>query len=119
MANHWKDLVVWQKSHAMVKDVYKLLLNYPTDERYCLIDQIRRASVSVATNIVEGHSKPTQKDFTRFLYISRGSLEELRYLLLLSSELGFIPTSGYTKTESDCKEISLILNALIKSIDKR
>ena len=80
MGNHWRDLIVWQKSHALVKNIYKILSEFPANERFCLTDQLKRASVSVPTNIVEGHSKASQKEFKRYLFISRGSLEELRYL---------------------------------------
>jgi four helix bundle protein len=116
MGNHWKDLLVWQKSHNLVKFIYKTLAGFPKDERFVLIDQIRRASISIPTNIVEGHSKSSGKEFIRYLYISRGSLEELRYLILLSHELGHISVNQYNIIENECKEISLMLNSLIKSI---
>jgi four helix bundle protein len=78
---HWKDLIVWKKSHNLVKDIYKTLSSFPKEEKFALVDQIRRASISIPTNIVERHSKSTNKEFVRYLYISRGSLEELRYLI--------------------------------------
>lgn len=116
MGNHWEDLIIWQKSHDLVKFVYKILESFPTEERFALTDQIRRASVSIPTNIVEGHSKSSQKDFVRFLFISRGSLEELRYLLLLSHELGYVEAERYEDPENRCREISILLNNLIKSL---
>ena len=81
MGNHWKDLILWQKSHALVIKIYKLLSLLPQNEKFILLDQIKRASVSIPTNIVEGHSKQSKKDFARYLFISRGSLEEIRYLI--------------------------------------
>ena len=95
MSNGWKDLMVWQKSHDMVLDIYKLIKDFPKSETYSLVDQIKRAAYSVPANIVEGHSKNTRKDFIRYLYISRVSLEELRYFLLLSKDLGYIAKEKY------------------------
>jgi len=118
MGNHWKDLLVWQKSHALVKLVYLRLKELPDNEKYNLIDQIKRAAVSIPTNIVEGQAKPTGKDFLRYLYISRGSLEELRYLSLLSNELGYIPESTFRTIEDQCTEVSFLLNRLILSLHK-
>ena len=86
MANSWKDLVVWQKAHEMVLEIYRLIRSFPKTETYALVDQIKRATYSVPANIVEGHSKNTKKEFLRYLYISRGSLEELRYFFLLSRD---------------------------------
>ena len=85
--HHWKDLLVWQKSHQLVIDIYSTTNSFPDAERYNLTDQLRRASTSVPVNIVEGHSRNSKKDFQRFLYISRGSLEEVRYLILLAKDL--------------------------------
>ncbi len=116
MGNHWKDLIVWQKSHQLVKTVYKLLDTYPKIERFALIDQIRRASISIPTNIVEGHAKSSSNDFARYLYISRGSLEELRYLLLLSVELEYFAPETYKSIEEQCRDVSILLNNLIKSL---
>ena len=90
MGNGWKDLMVWQKSHDMVLDIYKLIKDFPKSETYSLVDQIKRAAYSVPANIVEGHSKNTRKDFIRYFYISRSYLEKLRYFLLLSRDLGYI-----------------------------
>ena len=72
MVNSWKDLVVWQKAHGIVLEVYKLTRNFSRSEAYSLMDQIKRVAYSVPANIVEGHSKNTKKEFLRYLYISRG-----------------------------------------------
>ena len=119
MGNHWKDLIVWQKSHALVLKIYNLLTSLPRDEKFGLTDQIKRAAVSVPTNIVEGHAKHSTKDFARFLLISRGSLEELRYLLLLSCDLRYVTTETYSALENDCREISILLNNLLKSLQTK
>ena len=116
MANSWKDLVVWQKAHEMVLEIYRLIKSFPKTETYALGDQIKRAAYSIPANIVEGHSKNTKKEFLRYLYISRGSLEELRYFLLLSKDLRYITKNRYNDIESKLTEISYLLNQLIKSL---
>jgi len=86
----WNDLKVLNKAHELVLQIYKITKDYPNDEKYRLIDQICRAASSVPTNIAEGHGRKTKKEFIQFLTISRGSVEEVKYLLLLSKDLNFI-----------------------------
>ncbi|WP_289018884.1 four helix bundle protein [Desulfobacter postgatei] len=114
--NHWKDLVVWRKSHELVLLVYKVVGTFAKNEQYDLADQIKRAAASVPANIVEGHSRNSQKDFLRFLYIARGSLEELRYFLLLSRDLKYVVEIKYNELENTCTQTSKLLNGLIKSL---
>jgi len=75
----------------MVLDIYQIVAHFPHEEKYSLCDQIKRAAVSVPANIVEGHSRNSTKEFIRFCYISRGSLEELRYYLQLTHDLNYYP----------------------------
>ena len=117
--NHpWKSLLVWQKAHCLIIDIYSLTKKNPSDEKFGITQQIRRAAVSIANNIVEGKSRSSNKEFVHFLYISRGSLEETRYLVLLSNDLGLIDQEVNIRIESLCSEISFLLNKLIKSINK-
>jgi four helix bundle protein len=118
MAHPWKDLIVWQKSHKLVIGIYKATRNFPDNERFGLTQQIRRSSVSVAANIVEGKSRRTDKEFSAFLYNSRGSLEETRYHLLLSRDLEFLDSGQYENLEHLAAEVSFLLNKLIDSISK-
>jgi four helix bundle protein len=118
MAHPWKDLIVWQKAHELVLDVYRVTVIFPDSERYGLTQQIRRSSVSIAANIVEGKSKKTDKEFLVFLYNSRGSLEETRYHLLLSHDLGYLDENHYEKMENMASEVSYLLNKLISTISK-
>lgn len=118
MAHPWKDLIVWQKAHELVLAIYKVTNNFPEKERYGLSQQIRRASTSVAANIVEGKSKKTDKEFSAYLYNSRGSLEETRYHLLLSKDLKFIDEVQYNDLEKLATEVSLLLNKLIATLNK-
>jgi len=116
MQHHWKDLILWQKAHQLVLEIYSLSTLFPESEKYNLISQIRRASTSIPTNIVEGHDRSSTNEFIRFLYIARGSLEETRYLLLLCKDLHYIDEPVYKKLEKDCSEISIMLNKLIQTI---
>jgi four helix bundle protein len=119
MASSWKELLVWQKAHEIVLDVYKLAKCFPKIETYSLVDQIKRAAYSVPANIVEGYSKNTRKEFLRHLYIARGSLEELRYFLLLSKDLSYITENQYNDIEARLTEVSYLLNQLIRSLTSK
>lgn len=116
MANHWKDLLVWQRSHDFVLTIYKLIATFPQEERFHLIDQIKRAASSVPANIVEGHSRQSKKEFVRFMMFSRGSLEEVRYFMLLAKDLKYMDEVKYKELEEKAGEISFLLNSLIKSL---
>jgi four helix bundle protein len=118
MSHPWKDLIVWQKSHLFVLEIYKLTSNFPEKERFGLIPQLRRFASSIAANIVEGKSKKTDKEFASFLYNSRGSLEETRYHLLLSKDLEYIDEEQYLNIENLATEVSFLLNKLIGSVSK-
>ena len=83
----YKELKVWQKSHELTLEIYQLTKIYPDEEKFGLISQMRRAAFSVPSNIVEGHSRRSQKEFKQFLTIARGSVDELNYFLLLSKDL--------------------------------
>jgi four helix bundle protein len=111
--HHWKDLIVWQRAHHLVIDIYSISASFPEAEKYNLTSQLRRAATSIPTNIVEGHDRSSTNEFLRFLYISRGSLEEVRYLILLAKDLMFFEDKVYQSLEKKCSEISILLNKLI------
>jgi len=113
---HWRDLVVWQKSHALTLLIYKISGSFPADEKYALTSQLRRSCASISTNIVEGQSRNTTKDYINFLYNARGSLEETRYHILLAKDLNYIDIKQFADLENSCAEISKMLNALIKRL---
>jgi len=104
---NWKDLIVWQECHKLVIEIYNLMKSFSKDETFGLCSQIKRAAVSSPTNIVEGHSKSSNKEFVRFLYISRGYLEELKYLLYLSKDLGFINLQDYGLLEEKLSKLAI------------
>ena len=86
----YKNYKVWQKSHRLVIEIYKVTSNFPKAEQYNFVSQINRATLSIPTNIVEGCGRETQKELVRFLYISSGSAHEVEYLIMAATELGFI-----------------------------
>jgi len=118
MSRNWNELTIWKESHELVLDIYRITAKFPKEELYGLTSQIRRAVTSVPANIVEGHSKGSSKEFIRFLYISRGSLEELKYLLLLSKDLGYITEEKYIELNERLSKLSLQLNNFIKYLQK-
>jgi four helix bundle protein len=88
-AKTFQDLLVWQKAHAFVLEVYKRTASFPGREIYGLTSQMRRAAISIAANIAEGFAKRGKPDKVRFMNIAEGSLEESRYYLILSQDLGY------------------------------
>jgi four helix bundle protein len=88
-AKSFRDLIVWQKAHEFVLKTYGLTKQFPPEERFCLIPQIRRAAISIPANVAEGFRKRGPADKNRFFNTSQGSLEECRYYLILSQDLGY------------------------------
>jgi len=114
--NTFKDLIVWEKSHQLTLEIYKTSLKFPSDEKYGLISQMRRAAYSVPANIVEGHSRKSKKEFIQFLNIAKGSLEELKYFIILSNDLKYIDNQNRIFLEEKAEEVSMILYSFTKSL---
>lgn len=114
----WNDLKVLKKAHELVIKIYEVTKKYPKEEKYRLIDQICRASSSVPTNIAEGQGRKSKKEFIHFLTISRGSIEEVKYLLLLSKDLNFISLEIYQELIDGYDQVGKMLNGLINSLRK-
>jgi len=113
MYNEPNKFIVWQKSHELVLKVYEITKDFPKDEMFGLVSQLRRASVSIPSNIVEGKARGSNKDYKRFLLMSRGSLEELKYQLLLSRDLKYIEDDTYDSIIAITAEVGKMLNKLI------
>jgi four helix bundle protein len=112
----FEDLEVWKKAHKLVLEIYRITKKFPPEERYCLVTQMRRSAVSIPANIAEGFKKRTLKDKSNFYNISQGSLEELRYYIILTLDLGYLQDN---KTfENFFNDIGRMLYGLIKSINK-
>ena len=114
-AKSFYDLLVWQKSHKFVLNIYKITKEFPIEELFGIISQMRRASVSIPANIAEGFKKKGKADKLRYYNIAQGSLEEMKYFLLLSKDLNFYDTSDLNK---DLIEISKMLESYILKISK-
>ena len=112
-ARSFQDLIVWQKAHHFVLDAYKLTKQFPADERFGLIAQLRRSAVSIPANIAEGFKKRSKSDKARFMNIAQGSLEESRYYLILAKDLGYGDFEAPLKL---LEEVSKLLQAYSNSI---
>ena len=113
----YKDLLIWQKGIKLVMLVYKLTKNFPQDEIYALTSQIKRASVSIPSNVTEGFGRRTDKSFNHFLNISRGSLNELETQLLIAKGLEFkIDENLFNEIMLLIEEESKLIHAFSKSI---
>ena len=109
-------LIVWQRSHELVLKIYKITKDFPKDEQFGLTSQIRRASASVPSNIVEGKARCSNKEYKRFLLIARGSLEETKYQLLLAKDLKYIDENIYREIYKNMDEVGKLLGGLIKKL---
>ena len=112
----FRQLKVWEKSHQLALAVYKVTTKFPKEELYGLTSQIRRASMSVPTNIAEGCGRNTDKEFARFLQIAMGSASETEYQLILARDLEFLPKDSYEKLHNDVEEIKRMLASLLKTL---
>ena len=108
----FKNLIVYQKSKELVKQVYALLKQFPDDERFALCGQMRRAAISVPSNIVEGMARLSNKDQSHFLNIAYGSLMELYAQLDIAHDLGYISEDDFTKIEASIDEIDKMIVSL-------
>ena len=115
----FEDLKVWQKSHELVLEVYKITQQFPNEEKFGLTSQIRRSAASVAANIAEGSKRQHLKEYIQMLYISHGSLSETEYYLLLAKDLNYLSDKKYQELFNLSEEVGRMLNGLIKSLSKR
>ncbi len=112
----FKKQKVWQKSHQLTLDIYKVTAEFPREELYGLTKQIRRSCASIPANIAEGCGRNSDADFSRFLQIAMGSATELEYHLLLSNDLGILNASDYERLLKEAIEIKQMLTAFIKKL---
>lgn len=117
MVNSFKDLTVWQKSIDFVASVYLLVKLLPKEETYALSDQMRRAVISIPSNIAEGFGRNSIKEYIQFLYIALGSASEIETQIIIGQKIGY-----FANIEShlhDINEIKKMLNGLISSLKRR
>lgn len=109
----YHNLLVWGKAHEYTLEIYKITKQYPKDELFGIVSQLRRASSSVPANIVEGSARRTDKEFCQFLVQARGSLVETQYFLELSKDLGYLSEDDFNKLTEISIEIAKMLNSFI------
>lgn len=112
----FRDLIVWQKSHAFVLEIYRISSSFPKEETYALTNQLRRAAVSIPANIAEGFSKKTLPNKLNYISHSEGSLQEVKYYLILAKDLNYINIATFENTIISCDEIGKLLNGYAKTI---
>jgi four helix bundle protein len=112
----FRDLKVWEKAHQIVLEVYGITCEFPKEELYGLVSQMRRSASSIPTNIAEGCGRGSEADFARFLQIAMGSACEIEYQLLLSRDLHFIDKNTYEQLDLKITEVKRMLTALIQKI---
>ena len=110
----FKEILAWQKSHELVLMVYTLTAKYPKYELFGLVSQSRRCSVSIPSNIAEGFKRKSKNDSVHFYNIAEGSLEELKYQLLLAKDLQYISSVEYIKALELSEEVGRLINGWIK-----
>lgn len=111
-------LRVYKKAHELVLKTYEVTKLFPKDEHFGLTSQLRRAAISIPSNISEGKARGSDKDYKRFLFMARGSLEEVKYQYLLAKDLKYIDESQYNTVLKLANDIGRMLNGLITTLDK-
>ncbi|PZU91157.1 MAG: four helix bundle protein [Chryseobacterium sp.] len=113
---HFKELIVWQKSIDLVTEIYRITEKFPSNEIYGLTSQLRRAAVSVPSNIAEGNTRRSKADYLQFLRIARGSCSEIETQIIISKNLGFVDVDIFETLNFNIIEISKMINGLINSL---
>ena len=112
----FKKLRVWEHAHRFALDLYRITQSFPGEERYGLTSQLRRAAVSIPSNLAEGSGRGSDADFKRFVHIALGSASEVEYQLLLARELGFLEEHDHAALAGALRSIRRMLIALVKSL---
>lgn len=113
---HFKELIVWQKSINLVTEIHRITEKFPSNEIYGLTSQLRRACVSVPSNIAEGNTRRSKADYLQFLRIARGSCSEIETQIIISKNLEFINDITFETLSFNIVEISKMINGLINSL---
>jgi four helix bundle protein len=114
----FRSIKVWEKSHHLTLEIYRVTRSFPADEVYHLTSQLRRAAASIPTNIAEGAGSNSDAGFARYLQIAMGSASELEYLLLLSHDLAYLDPTSYPSLSEQAVEIKKMLTAFLSTLRK-
>jgi four helix bundle protein len=117
MMGDYKELLVWKQAHRLALDIYRGTQQFPHEERYGLVAQMRRAALSVVSNIAEGSGRQSDREQSRFLRIARGSVHEVQCQLLISRDLGFLTSDKWLVLDGAVQEISKMIHGLVSSLD--
>ncbi len=118
MRKDFKELLVWQQAHLLTLEVYRITQQFPQEERFGLSNQLRRAVVSVESNIAEGSARNTSRDFLQFLFVARGSLAKVEVQLLIAKDLGYITDDEFVQANTPRLSAMKLLQLLIKKISQ-
>ncbi len=118
MIARFEQMEVWQLSHQLVLAVYRTTQAFPPDERFGLTSQIRRSALAVPANLAEGGARGHRKEYLQFCYVARGSAAELRYLLRVSADLGYLTIPIFEQVTTQLIRVEQMLNGLIRSLKK-
>lgn len=119
MGASFRELVVWQRAVQMGLAIYKLTSSFPSDERFGLINQLRRAAISVASNIAEGSGRVSLGEYLQFLGHARGSIFEVQTQLVFARELGYGAEESLRRAEALAEEVGKILNTMLAKLRSR
>ncbi|OHA43664.1 MAG: hypothetical protein A3G59_03475 [Candidatus Taylorbacteria bacterium RIFCSPLOWO2_12_FULL_47_20] len=116
---NFTDLIAYKSSHSLVLKVYEFSKKFPADERFALTNQIRRAAISITSNIAEGFSRQTSNDKSHFYCMAKGSLTELESQLLISKDLGYLNITDHSSLGDLLKDTARLISGLIRSANNR
>jgi four helix bundle protein len=119
MGQSFRELIAWQRSMELVTEIYRMTNSFPRSEIYGLTSQLRRAAISISSNIAEGQARHSHREFMRFLSTARGSSAEVQTQLLIAQNLGYIETDQAEKLVERTINVCRLINALYASIEQR
>lgn len=115
--NHYRELIAWQKGIDLVEAVYRLTRDFPEDERFGLTNQLRRASVSVPSNIAEGQGRRLRKQFVLYLRVARGSLQEIETQLIIAQRLNYVKADVVRPVQELAEDVGRLVAGLLRSLE--
>lgn len=119
MLKSFQDLEVWQKAHDLALETYRVTNGFPDRERFGVVSQVRRSAASIPANIAEGFGRRTTRELLQFLANANGSLEETRYFLILSRDLGYLKGQDFQDMEKRCSSVAQMIAGLGRSLKSR
>ncbi len=113
------DLIIWKKAHEVVLSIYRITKGFPAEEKFSLADQMKRAAISISSNIAEGFSRKGAKEKSQFYFIAKGSLTELQNQLLVAKDVGYLDNKVFKSVADKTVEVHKLLNTFIKNLTSK